>query len=199
MMHRSRERCSLYTRVYLSTQTHVCTMSCVSLSTRKALHLGTKNYWLPFCSRVTNGICPSIELPSTQVCVLLCLTFSLSLSLSLSLCAVYQLHTIRNISPLSSPLCLRRFFSRKTRFYRCSYASELFTRHGALRGNGAVDEKSPGSGFQRARSGEIRLRFHGDTIHLLTPPMCDMTYIASYTLLLETNLPSEDLRLYRQY
>jgi len=36
-------------------------------------------------------------------------------------------------------------------------------------------------------------------IHLLTLPMCDMTYIASYTLLLETNLPSEDLRLYRQY
>lgn len=41
--------------------------------------------------------------------------------------------------------------------------------------------------------------FHGDTIHLLAPPMCDMTYIASYTLLLETNLPSEDQRLYRQY
>lgn len=151
----------IYARVYLATQTHAgrCILCPVCISIHmEALHLGTKNYWLPFCCRVTNGSCPSTG-------------FSFH---PRSARAVYQLRTIRNVSSPSSPLCLRRFFSRKTRFYRYTRRtpSEPFAairRAARERGRRAVGEKSPGSGFQRARERRNPAGpcFHGDTIHLL--------------------------------
>lgn len=194
MMHRSRVRCNLYTRVYLSTQTQYADAYCdICISIHmEALHLGTKNYWLSFYSRVTNGICPSIGFPSTQVCVLLCPTASYINST--------QFETYHRCLLL----CVFVDSSRvKPVFIAIRTPRNPLPRHGAQRAarerERVVDEKSPGSGFQRARSGEIWPRHVFTTIHLLAPPMCDMTYIASSTLLLETNLPSEDLRLYRQY
>ena len=130
----------------------------------EALHLSIKNYWLPFCSRVTNGICPSVGFPSTQVCVLLCPTASYIKST--------QFETYRRCLLL----CVFVDSSRvKPVFIAIRTPRNPLPRHSATRYEGtgtcSQDEKSPGSGFQRARSGEIWPPcFHNETIHLLVPP-----------------------------
>lgn len=168
------------------------TASYVSLSTQSALHLDTKNYWLPFCSGVTNGICLSIGLPSTYVCVLLYPTMSYINSA--------QFETYRWNIP-SSPLCLRRFFSRKTRFYR--YLRAFFT---LLRGWSGREKE--GKSYRDVRrkitlvrlsesheSGEIRLCHAFTAIrYIYWLPRC-ATWLISHTvhIVVGTNLLSENV------
>lgn len=120
MMHRSRERCNLYTRVYPGTQPHVVQMHTVYLYPHGSAPLGHKELLAPILLQSYQRHL-SVRRAS----------FHPSLRPPMSDRAVYQLRTIRNISPLSSPLCLRRFFSRKTRFYRYPCASEPLPRYGA--------------------------------------------------------------------
>lgn len=135
--------------------------------------------------------------------------------------AVYQLHTIRNISPLSSPLCLRRSFSRKTRFYRhreCASERTLYLSRQDWEEGGphvrreitwtrlSEGKRERGGRGRRepegAKSEEIRRVFHRDTDTdtntFIGSPMCNMTYIASY-IVAGTNLPFVDVGSYRQY
>lgn len=182
MMHCSRERYNLYTRIQrIHTRTYGYARCRRYLYPHgEALHLGTKNYWLPFCSGVTNGICPSSEFPSTHVCVLLYPTASYINSA--------QFETYRRCLPLC---VFANSSSRETRFYR--YPLVLLQSRNPL-------PRYPGTG-----AGDVRLReitwvrlserqqrrnpaapcFHGDTIHLLASPMGDMTYITPCALSFE--------------
>lgn len=146
----------IYARAPRHTQAHARTRAYgvmyISIHT-EALHLGTKNYWLPFCSRVTNGICPSTGLPSTQVCVLLCPSVPYINST--------QFETYRRCLPLCVFVDSSRvkpvFIAIRTP--RNPLPCDTTRRVARERERGRVaDEKSPGSGFQRARSGEIRPR-----------------------------------------
>lgn len=166
------------------------TASYVSLSTRSAPLLDTKNYWLPFYSGVTNVICLSIGLSSTHVCVLLHPTMSYINSA--------QFETYRRNIP-SSPLCLRRFFSRKTRFYRFTVSLKIFyldtLRGWSGRGMETYDEKSPRFDFQKVRKTEksgCAMLLQWYDIFTGSP---DVRHDLSHTvhIVVETNLLSEDV------
>lgn len=200
MMHRSRERCNLYTRVYLGTRTHVAEMhtaSYVSLSTWK------RSTW---AQRII-GSHSALELPTASVrppTGFLPPKFASSRVRPVPYINSAQFETYRRCLPL----CVFADSSRvKPVFIAYPYASEPFTARDTARraaaGGGGTCSRREITWVRLSESQERRNPaapcFHGDTIHLLAPPMCDMTYIASYTLLLETNLPSEDPRSYRQY
>lgn len=152
MMRRSRERCNLYTRVYLGTQTHVRmhTVSRVSLSTRKRSTWAQRIIGSHSAPELPTASVRPPRLPSTQVCVLLCPTVPYINSA--------QFETYRRCLLL----CVFTDSSRvKPVFIAIRTPLNPLPRHGARcvgAGTCSLDEKSPGSGFQRARSGEIRPR-----------------------------------------
>lgn len=169
MMHRSRERCNLYTRVYLNAahrRRGMHTVSYISLSTRKRSTWAQRIIGSHSAAGVTNGICPSVHrppLPSTQVCVLPRPSPRPYINSA-------QFETYRRCLLL----CV---FADSSRVKPVFIASEPplpgdspVRRGTAGRGIRAVDEKSPGSGFQRAQERRNPARRAGDTIHLPGTP-----------------------------
>jgi len=131
----------------------------------EALHLSIKNYWLPFCSRVTNGICPSVGFPSTQVCVLLCPTASYIKST--------QFETYRRCLLL----CVFVDSSRvKPVFIAIRTLRNPLPRHSATRYEwaGTCSVRREITWVRLSESQERRNPaapcFHNETIHLLVPP-----------------------------
>lgn len=183
MMHRSRERCNLYTRVYLGARTHVAEMhtaSYVSLSTRKRSTWAQRIIGSHSAPELpTASVRPPSGFPSTfQVCVLPCPTVPYINSA--------QFETYRRCLPL----CVFADSSRVKPVFIATLVrlGTLYrARYGALGGSGAeagggrvVDEKSPGSGFQRAGSGEIRPRHVSTAIrYIYWLPRC-ATWLISH-------------------
>lgn len=159
-------------------------MSYVSLSTRCAIHLSTKNYWLPYSA-------PELLAASVRPRWASFHQHSARLRPPISDHAVYQLRTIRNVSPLSFPLCLRRFFSRKTRFYRYPRASRNPLARYLVEGN---DRDVRRREITRVRLSESQQRrnlaaLHGDTIHYGLPDVRHDLYHVVH-IVAGTNLPA---------
>lgn len=149
-------------------------VSYVSLSARRGAPLGHKELLAPILLRSYQR-----HVSVHRV------SFHPRLRPPISDCVVYQLRTIRNISPLSSLLCLRRFFLARNSFLSLSAS---FARNPLPRYPGAGEcttRNHLGPAF-REKESQRRWRnpaapcFHGDTIHLLASPMGDMTYIITH-------------------
>lgn len=118
-----------------------------------------------------------------------------------------QFETYRRNIP-SSPLCLRRFFSCKTRFYRypCASFTLICCGDGAggkrrERGTETYDEKSPGFGFQKVRRAEksgCAMLLRPYDIFTGSPDVRHDLYHTPYTLLLE-RICYLRMYLYQQY
>lgn len=215
MMYRSRERtiyirayiAYIYIYVYLYRQIHAyihthrrtfidarCVV-CISLSARSA-PLGHKELLAPILFWSYQRHLSVHRAPSTYACILLHPTISYINSA--------QFETYRRNIPSSSPLCLCRFFSRKTRFYRYPCASFTLICYGdAVEGkrkrgrhDGDVRRKITWVQLSESQeSREIRLCHAFTAIrYIYWLPRC-ATWLISHTvhIVVGTNLLSEDI------
>lgn len=120
-------------------------------------------------------------------------------------CVVYQLRTIRNISPLSSPLCLRQFFLARNSFLSLSASSAVvskpFTSIPRDRGGGCTTTRNHlGPAFREAtaeKSSRAMFSRRHDTFTGFPDGRHDLYH--TVRIVVRANLPFEDVCSYRQY